>query len=422
VTRSIKLGEAFRKRRWRLWLQSEGILKDGGKLARPVEENQLPGRFGEGILAFDDEARRKATLGATTMKRLLFVLVFLTNAIGLAPFALAADSVPLRQRLKETSFKIAHEAYLKDNWEILVMEADGEHSVNLTQTPSIHEHFPQVSPDGRKICFVADEGEGRDAIRSLWVMDSDGRHRQKLTDHAREPFWSPDSKRIGYLPQEYPKFNVNDFYTKGMSFYDLATGKITPHPNSAALHHLYNPGFAPNGRWIVATVHGGMGMSHAILLIEADGHRIINLNIPGCRPCLSPDGRSIAWGAGDNELAVAPIDLDAETPGVGQWQMTIQDKQNHIYHIDWSPDSRFLSFSRGPQGRGDPSKPGTFGADYAAIMGVYAPGWNIGVVVSDHQGKLDLDTASEADFVMLTTNGFSNKEPAWLRPSRMGKE
>ena len=56
------------------------------------------------------------------------------------------------------------------------------------------------------------------------------------------------------------------------------------------LQHLYNPSFAPNGKWIAATVHAGMGLSHAIVLIEATGNRIINLNIPGCRPCLSPDG------------------------------------------------------------------------------------------------------------------------------------
>ena len=70
-------------------------------------------------------------------------------------------------------------------------------------------------------------------------------------DNAREPFWSPDGKVIGFLPQEYPKFNVMDYYTKGMSFYDLATGKIEPHPNSTNLYHLYNPSFSPNGKWIV---------------------------------------------------------------------------------------------------------------------------------------------------------------------------
>ena len=135
------------------------------------------------------------------MKRLLTLSVIVTALLPLASLASPADSAPLRQRLKETRFKIAHEAYLKDNWEILVMDADGANPVNLTQTPTIHEHYPQVSPDGKRICFVADEGEGRDAVRSLWVMDADGRHRRKLTDHAREHFWSPDGKRIGYLPQ-----------------------------------------------------------------------------------------------------------------------------------------------------------------------------------------------------------------------------
>ncbi len=61
-------------------------------------------------------------------------------------------------------------------------------------------------------------------------MDTDGRNRRKLVEHAREPFWSPDSRTIGYLPQEYPKFNVVDYYTKGMNFYDLGSGAFSRGP------------------------------------------------------------------------------------------------------------------------------------------------------------------------------------------------
>ena len=198
------------------------------------------------------------------------------------------------------------------------MNADGSNPVNLTQTPGEHEHYPQVSPDGTKICYTVDVGEGRETVRSLWVMDTNGKNRKKLVDHAREPFWAPESKVIGYLPQEFPKFNVIDYYTKGMNFYDLATGKIEEHPNTAKLHHLYNPSFSPNGKWIAATVHAGMGYSHAILLIERHGDKIIDLKISGCRPCLSPDGKHIAWGPGDHEIDAAPIDLDSENPHVGE--------------------------------------------------------------------------------------------------------
>jgi len=47
------------------------------------------------------------------------------------------------------------------------------------------------------------------------VMNVDGTGQTKIADNAREPFWSPDGKVIGYLPQEYAKFNVIDYYTKG---------------------------------------------------------------------------------------------------------------------------------------------------------------------------------------------------------------
>ena len=323
----------------------------------------------------------------------------------------------LRERLSNVPFKIAYETYTNDNWEIFVINADGSHPVNLTQTPKAHEHYPQVSPDGTKICFSIDEGEGRDTIRSLWVMDVNGSHRKKLVEQAREPFWGPDSKLIGFLPQEFSKFNVIDYSTKGMSFYDLSTGKIEAHPNSGKLHYLYNPSFAPNSKWIISTVHAGMGFDHAILAIEARGTNIINLKIPGCRPCVSPDGKQIAWGSGDHEVVAAPIDLESDSPAVGRWRLRIQDKTNETYHVDWSPDSRFLSLSRGPASKGDPTKPGTF-QSACEIVGVYAPGWNLCAVSAEREGILDLNRATDGDFTMLTTNGFSNKESAWFLPKR----
>lgn len=355
------------------------------------------------------------------MKRLPLPRVLLPITVLFATQALLSAQTPFRQRLGTLPFKVACESYVNDNWEIFVMNADGSSPVNLTNTPKEHEHYPQVSPDGTKICYSVDQGKGRDTVRSLWVMDIEGQHRRKLADQAREPFWAPDSKTIGFLPQEYPKFNVIDFYTKGMSFIHVDSGKIEPHPNSANLHHLYNPCYAPNGKWVVATVHAGMGVDHAILLIESHGNKIINLKIPGCRPCLSPDGRQIAWGPGDHEIAAAPIDLEADSPTVGARRVRILDQTNKIYHVDWSPDSRFLSISRGPEGEGDLSKPGTFKAA-CEVVGVYAPGWDILAVSAERDGALDLNRATEADFAMLTTNGFSNKESAWFWPRGKSKE
>lgn len=351
--------------------------------------------------------RRLRTLSALDSFALFLALMF-----ALVPGAVFAQAT-LRARLKALPFKVAYECYVNDNWEIFVVNADGSDPVNLTNTLREHEHYPQISPDGTKVAFVVDRGEGRDTVRSLYIMDLDGRNRRKLVDYAREPFWSPDSSRIGYLPQEYPKFNVIDFGTKGMRFYSLATSNIESHPNAAKIEHIYNPCFAPNGKWIVATVHAGMGVDHGTVAIGANGTKIVNLQIPGCRAWLSPDGKQIAWGAGDFEIAVAPIDLDSNEPVVGQWRLRIQDPRNRIIHVDWSPDSRFLCFSRGPAGQGDPAKPGTF-AGACGLMGVYASGWNLCVVSAEHSGVVDLNHATDAEFFMLTTNGWSNKEPAWF--------
>src|SRR5262249_30978889 len=105
----------------------------------------------------------------------------------LPPLPTDAPMVPFRDKLAKLPFKIAYETYTNNNWEIFVMNADGSEPVNLTNTSTEHEHYPQVSPDGSKICFVEDEGQGRETVRSLYVMDIDGRNRKKLVDHAREP-------------------------------------------------------------------------------------------------------------------------------------------------------------------------------------------------------------------------------------------
>ena len=72
----------------------------------------------------------------------------------------AIAPVPLAERLKTLPFKIAWECHVDGNWEIFVMNADGSQPVNLTRTPKVHEHYPQVSPDATKICYHGRLGRG----------------------------------------------------------------------------------------------------------------------------------------------------------------------------------------------------------------------------------------------------------------------
>ena len=57
---------------------------------------------------------------------------------------------------------------------------------------------PAISPDGRRLAFVAQESSGKSL---LWVRPLNSLIAQSLagTEDARQPFWSPDSRFIGFF-------------------------------------------------------------------------------------------------------------------------------------------------------------------------------------------------------------------------------
>jgi len=339
----------------------------------------------------------------------------LVLSIFLAITSVAAKDV--KSRLADTPYQLVYETHIDNNWELFVSNADGSETRNLTHTPDQHELYPQVSPDGKRVCYISDKGAGRNTKRSVYVMNIDGSGRTLVADNARQPCWTNDSDTLIYLPQEYPKWNVVDYYTKGLVYYHVPSGKSKPHPNSDKLHHLYNPSMSPEGKWIVSTVHAGMGFQHAILLIEADGDRIIDLNIPGCRPTFSSDGKYVAWGPGDHEIAVSLVDWKASPPRIGEKILSVKDAVHKIYHVDWSPDSAFLSISRGLSNDGDISKSGTHqGA--CEMVGIYAKDWNILAVPLDQGPVIDLANANANQFADITTDGHSHKESDWFTPAK----
>lgn len=371
----------------------------------------------------------------TALLKIRFVW-FVILILLMGGWYLQAEQQP-NAKLKEAlssykgKYKILYETYLENNWEIFVMDADGSNQKNLTNRPDCNEMYPQTSPDGTKLCFVVDRGQGKSTIRSVYYMNIDGTGRTKIADYARQPTWSPDG-RIIYCKQAAEKFNVNDYYTKGLFFYDLKTGKHTPHQNNDKLEHLYGLSCSPNGKWIAATIHGAMGYRHVIILIETDGDKIIEMTgnfavgshhgptkegkyKGGCRPCISPDGKKIIWGDTDHEFIMADIDFDSDNPRLANEREYVRDRRAKIYHVEWSPDSKFLTLSRGSKGGGQAGLPGTHRAAHE-VVGVYAKGWDIVAVSAERQGpSLNLNTTEgQNQMVNLTNNGMSNKESEWI--------
>jgi len=332
----------------------------------------------------------------------LFVLALRVFALNQALCSAQRQSAPKlapspasELPLKGLAFKIVYESYRKtndkENWELYLINADGSGPVNLTRTGDVDEMYPHASPDGSKVCFVADETVGGRKYRRVYYMNIDGSGRVKVADDARQPCWSPDSKTIAYLPAEFSKYTIKDYATKGITRYDLKTGWHIFHPNRE-LHHLYNICWSFDGKWFLATVHGGMGFKHANLLIEADGPGVYDLTkfgVTGCRPDFRYDNKMLTWGLSDWDLCVAEIDLSSGEPNVTDVQKLVKcDKAHEVYHSDFSPDGKYLAFSHGPKAQ--------------EMVGGKAPGWNI--CVSDMTGR----------WVQITRDGNHNKEPDWV--------
>ncbi len=293
--------------------------------------------------------------------------------------------------LSAIKYKIVYETFENNSFDLCIINADGTGKKKLTNTPGIHEMYAHVSPDGKKISYLEDSGEGRNRKRDLYLMNIDGSGRTLISKDAREQCWSPDGKFIAFVkPESARRFSMESWSTKGLFFYEMATGQIREHANKK-LEHLYSLCWSPDGKYITATVLGGMGFKHTDIGIEVNGSRYFKLNIVGCRPEFSPDGSMIGWGKSDCEFYIAKINMSRPVPVADKDKIPFLSvsKGYEVYHLDWSPDGKYIAFSFGPDG--DQHVGGT------------AKGWNI-CIAEIATGK----------WAYVTTDGNQNKEPDWI--------
>jgi len=201
--------------------------------------------------------------------------------------------------------KIAFYSDRDDNNETYIMNADGSNQTRLTNQPG-SDHFPALSPDGRRIAFVSE----RDGNAEIYVMTADGTDQTRLTfDPAEDrlPAWSPDSTKIAFNSDRAGNLDLYAMNADGSNLVRLTS-------SSARDGHAT---WSPDGRWI-AFNSGPTQDEWEIYTIAATGGNWLRLtqnSVIDWSPTWSPDGRHILF------LSKRPSNADIylmETDGSSQ--------------------------------------------------------------------------------------------------------
>ncbi|HSL15901.1 MAG TPA: LpqB family beta-propeller domain-containing protein [Actinomycetota bacterium] len=262
------------------------------------------------------------------------VLAFTVAAagVGLAIWAFRGPPPAPKPRPAATpgSERIAFAAYFNGRWQIFSVDADGSDIAQLTDL-STDQFYPAWSPDGTRIAFSAQGGDG---FMQIWVMDASGGDLERLTRGRAWnylPQWSPDGSRIAFVSSRDGNEEVFVMNADGSE-----QTRLTDDPDEDL-----SPAWSPDGDRIA--FQSNREGNNDIYVMSADGSQVTNLTNTAASgefdPAWSPDGTRIAFVSdrdGDPEIYV----MDEDGSSVSR----VTRDAAHDRSPAWSPDGSAIVF------------------------------------------------------------------------------
>jgi len=224
--------------------------------------------------------------------------------------------------------KIAFISNRDGNFEIYIMDDDGDNQIRLTYTENIDELSPIWSPDGKKIAFIS----YIDSKYNIYTINADGSNWKEIFQDGSDLNWSPDSQKIAFHSRRGGSYQI---YIMGYDGRNIIKLTETQDEN-------LSPYWSPDGRKIAFT--SNRDGNPEIYVMNPDGSdqtRLTNNPSDDWLQCWSPDNKKIVFvSSRDGNREIYSIDANGDNlsrltnnPAEDKW-------------VVWSPDSLKIGFTR----------------------------------------------------------------------------
>ncbi len=213
--------------------------------------------------------------------------------------------------------------------------------VPITRGRDHRDENPRWSPDGTRIAFKSNQGNG---AYDIYVMNAEGGNIVRVTDHAandHDPAWMPDGQSLIFMSERDSR---GDLYRVWLN--DRRVDRLTRHFVGVAMM----PNVSPDGRSVafaaqtLARLQFWEFQVH-VLDLATGRTRALDNSGGACWPAWSPDGRSIA----NVLLATEPSVIQVRGANGEAARSLRGDPARWHYYPDWSPDGQSLALSVSPQ-------------------------------------------------------------------------